>query len=169
MTNTALVGTAGRDSHDEGAVAAPIPTPVFAPSRLERGGCKICGEGPVLRVGGPRPAVALCERHAAVAWQQLTEAITSDVIVQPEATTQKQQPTSESELRRALRGRRVYVAVPMGNTTALVPMTVNEASRLWCLAGVVNSPRQVHLDDDDLELIDLAVLNFSGTPTAGAE
>ena len=67
----------------------PIPTPVFAPSRLERGGCRICTQGPVLRVGGEGTSIALCERHAAAIWQQLTGAITSGVIVQPEAAQER--------------------------------------------------------------------------------
>ena len=75
--------------------------------------------------------------------------------------TNTRQPTSEYELRRELRGRHVYVAVPIGSTTELLPTTANEAVRLWNLAGDADGPRRVHLDNDDLELIDLAVLHFN--------
>ena len=78
--------------------------------------------------------------------------------------TQERVPENVTELRRLLRHRRVYVAVPMGSTTALVHTTVEEAVRLWRLAGVALSPRWVLLDDDDLGLIDLAVLDFSARP-----
>lgn len=82
---------------------------------------------------------------------------------------QERQPKNESELRKQLRGRQVLVGVPVGDSTELVRTSVDEAVRLWRLAQEKGSPRRVHLDDDDLELIDLAVLDFSDRPRTRAE
>ena len=77
------------DLHDDDTIAVPIPTPVFAPGRLEPGGCRICAEGPVLRVGGDGTTVAFCALHAEAVWQQLTGAISAGVVVQPEEAVQR--------------------------------------------------------------------------------
>ena len=90
MTGTPSVETDRRDSREDAAVAVPIPTPVFAPGRLERGGCRICAKGPVLRVGGDGTTIALCALHAEAVWQQLTGAIESGVAVRPEPPEQPQ-------------------------------------------------------------------------------
>ena len=76
--------------------------------------------------------------------------------------TKERLPANVSELRRELRGRRVHVAVPVGATTALAHITVEEAVRLWRLAGEANSPRRLLAGNDDRLLIDLAVVDFSG-------
>lgn len=76
--------------------------------------------------------------------------------------TETRHPTNVTELRRLLRRRRVHVAVPMGNTTALAHIRVEEAVQLWRLAGVALSPRRVLLGTDERLLRDLAVLDFSG-------
>ena len=83
--------------------------------------------------------------------------------------TDERQPTDESELRRQLRGRRVLVCVPVGDATELVETTIGEAVWLWLLAQERDSPSRVHLDDDDLETLDFAVLDFRGQPAASAE
>ena len=83
--------------------------------------------------------------------------------------TQRRQPTTERELRRQLWGRRIHVAVPVGGTSELVRVSLDEAVRLWCLAHERGIPVRVHLDDDDLETIDLAVLDFSDRPSPEAD
>lgn len=83
--------------------------------------------------------------------------------------TRDRQPTNERELRRQLWGRRIHVAVPVGGTSEPVRVSFDEAVRLWCLAHERGSPVRIHLDDDDLETIDLAVLDFSDPPATGAE
>ena len=75
--------------------------------------------------------------------------------------THERYPKNVTELRRHLRRRRAHVAVPMGSTTALAEITVQEAVRLWRLAGEALSPRRVLLDIDDRLSIVLAVLDFS--------
>ena len=78
------------DSHESEAIAIPIPTPVFAPGRLDPGGCRICAKGPVLRVGGDGITIALCVPHAGAVWQQLTGAIEAGVTVRPQPLEQTQ-------------------------------------------------------------------------------
>ena len=53
------------------------------------------------------------------------------------------------------------MAVPAGTTTALAHITVEEAVRLWRLAGAANSPRRLLLGYDDLLLRTFAVVDFS--------
>ena len=74
--------------------------------------------------------------------------------------THEPDPKNVTELRKQLRHRRVHVAVPMGSTTALAEITVEEAVRLWRLAGAVLGPRRVYLNTDDHLQRDLAVLAF---------
>ena len=81
----------------------------------------------------------------------------------------ERQPTNESEFRKQLQGRRVLVCVPVGDATELVETTIEEAVWLWLLAQERDSPSRVHLDDDDLETLDFAVLDFRCLPATDAE
>ena len=83
--------------------------------------------------------------------------------------TQERQPTNERELRKQLWGRRIHVTVPVGGTAELVRVPLDEAVRLWRLARERDSLVRVHLDADDLETIDLAVLDFSEQPATSRE